>query len=227
VKSLMIVTCVIIFILHLASFCESAAINIALFGLSSVGKTCISYALANQPFVENHATTIGSSFMIATVQDNNADGSTTKHLIHIWDTAGEERYRSLIPIYTRQARIVLLVYDVTNPRSITDLHRLCTDFKSYLNDGKKTHIFVGNKVDLQEETLPNSTIDLLTAVYDDAPHVLVSAKTGEGMADLVKEICKMCAGAKSLHLPRRSSLVSIYPRTPSETNQQKPSNCCT
>jgi Ras-related protein Rab-5C len=66
--------------------------------------------------------TIGAAFFSQTLAVND---ETVK--FEIWDTAGQERYHSLAPMYYRGAAAAVVVYDITNPVSKTQILHLCID----------------------------------------------------------------------------------------------------
>jgi small GTP-binding protein len=87
-----------------------------LLGESGVGKTCIIKRLIDNIFNIITPTTFGSSSTEKKYVFNN-----TELKLEIWDTAGQEIYRSLNHIFYRDANIVLLVYDITNRRSFEEM----------------------------------------------------------------------------------------------------------
>jgi small GTP-binding protein len=68
----------------------------------------------------------------------------------IWDTAGQEKYRSIAPIYYREARIALCVYDITSKRSYEVMKKWVEELQS---NGPKDIVLavVGNKIDRCDE----------------------------------------------------------------------------
>ena len=85
-------------------------------GDQMVGKSCILERFMNDTFTEEYQATIGLNFQSKNVQIDNQD----IHLL-LYDTAGQEKFRSLIPMYTRDANIILLVYDVSSKDSFMHL----------------------------------------------------------------------------------------------------------
>ena len=84
-------------------------------GNSGVGKTSIISRYINK-FSPNIKSTIGASF---TNKNVTIDGK--KIIFEIWDTAGEERFRSINSIFYQDAYICVLVYDITNVKSFQDI----------------------------------------------------------------------------------------------------------
>ena len=147
-------------------------------GDQSVGKSCILNRFMNDTFTEEYQATIGLDFQSKNVQIDNQD----IHLL-LYDTAGQEKFRALIPMYTRDANIILLVYDVTSKDSF--LH-LSDWFKDLTNVKKEEVIFavVGNKIDLDDRREVNSNEGENYAKEHDFIFAEVSAKTGDGFSEL-------------------------------------------
>ena len=115
--------------------------KIIMVGDSFVGKSNLMLQYINDKFSNDHEVTIGVEFGIKNIKFNNY---TVK--LHIWDTAGQETFRSIVRSYYKQATIVLLVYDITNIDSFYSLHKWLDDI-----DGMARNpyiILVGNKIDL-------------------------------------------------------------------------------
>ena len=111
-------------------------------GNSGVGKTSIISRYLNK-FNPREKTTIGASFTnkLEEINDN-------KIMFEIWDTAGQEKFRSINSIFYQDAYICLLVYDITDKKSFDDLKDYW--YGSVIEHSTKDIIFhiVGNKIDL-------------------------------------------------------------------------------
>ena len=147
-------------------------------GDQSVGKSCILNRFMNDTFTEEYQATIGLDFQSKNVQIDNQD----IHLL-LYDTAGQEKFRALIPMYTRDANIILLVYDVTSKDSFLHL----SDWLRDLTNVKKEEVIfavVGNKTDLDDRREVNSNEGENYAKEHDFIFAEVSAKTGDGFSEL-------------------------------------------
>ena len=147
-------------------------------GDQSVGKSCILNRFMNDAFTEEYQATIGLDFQSKNVQIDNQD----IHLL-LYDTAGQEKFRALIPMYTRDANIILLVYDVTSKDSFLHL----SDWLRDLTNVKKEEVIfavVGNKTDLDDRREVNSNEGENYAKEHDFIFAEVSAKTGDGFSEL-------------------------------------------
>ena len=157
---------------------ENPKYKLIFLGDQSVGKSCILNRFMNDTFTEEYQATIGLDFQSKNVQIDNQD----IHLL-LYDTAGQEKFRALIPMYTRDANIILLVYDVTSKDSFLHLSDWLRDLT---NVEKEEVIFavVGNKTDLDDRREVNSNEGENYAKEHDFIFAEVSAKTGDGFSEL-------------------------------------------
>lgn len=86
--------------------------KVVLLGDSGVGKSSIAQRYCRNTFSENYDVTIGGAYM---QQNINIDGTIVK--LHIWDTGGSDRFRSLVSMYYRDAIAAIICYDLTSERS--------------------------------------------------------------------------------------------------------------
>ena len=147
-------------------------------GDQSVGKSCILNRFLNDTFIEDYQATIGLDFQSKNVQIDNQD----IHLL-LYDTAGQEKFRSLIPMYTRDANIILLVYDISNKDSFVNLSQWLKDLTN-VNMDEVILCIVGNKIDLNDKRAVNAEEGKKFAEERGFIFQEISAKTGEGFSDL-------------------------------------------
>ena len=85
--------------------------KIVLVGDVSVGKTSLILQITDNKFKEEYVPSVGVDFFSKTIRYKD------KQLkLQIWDSAGQEKYRSLIPSYIRSSSIVYLVYDISSTK---------------------------------------------------------------------------------------------------------------
>ena len=147
-------------------------------GDQNVGKSSILNRFLNDTFVEEYQATIGLDFQSKNVQIDNQD----VHLL-LYDTAGQEKFRSLIPMYTRDANIILLVYDITNKESFENLYVWLKDLTN-ININEVIVCIVGNKIDLTEKREVTNEEGQKFGEEHDFIFQEVSAKTGDGFSEL-------------------------------------------
>ena len=119
--------------------------KIILVGDSGVGKTSIINRYINK-YTGNQKSTIGASYAnkLVIIDDYKIN-------FDIWDTAGEERFRSVNKIFYKEAYICILVYDITNHESFENIKNY---WHPIVNENSATKIIygvAGNKIDLYEE----------------------------------------------------------------------------
>ena len=157
---------------------ETPKYKLIFLGDQSVGKSCILNRFLNDTFIENYQATIGLDFQSKNVQIENQD----IHLL-LYDTAGQEKFRSLIPMYTRDANIVLLVYDISNKDSFSHLPDWLKDLTN-VNFDEVIFAIVANKVDLSGKREVTAEEGQKFADEHNFIFQEISAKTGLGFSEL-------------------------------------------
>jgi Ras-related protein Rab-2A len=112
-------------------------------GESSVGKSCLLLQFLDNRFKDSHDLTIGVDFGSKTIRLD--DGTNVK--VQIWDTAGQESFRSITKSYYRGSICALLVYDITRRSTFENLSRWLEDLREVAYN-KMVVLLVGNKADL-------------------------------------------------------------------------------
>ena len=116
-------------------------IKVILLGESGVGKTNIILRYVKNKFIKENVSTIGSSFIKKEIKRNNKI-----YNLNIWDTSGQEKYRSVTKLFIQGASIIMLVYSIDDLESFKSLEFWYNHFIDVCND----YVFaiVGNKYDL-------------------------------------------------------------------------------
>lgn len=119
------------------------------------------------------------------------DGSCCYELVYnIWDTAGQEKYSSLMKLYYRGSTVVIIVYDVTDSKSFHEVDFWIKEVKSHLPESTVIYVVVGNKIDsIDDRQVPTCTgkeyADSIGAIFFE-----VSAKTSDNVDAMFDEISK-------------------------------------
>jgi len=122
-------------------------IKLLMLGDSQVGKTCLIARYTNNNFDFSsvvYITTLGVDFKNKIV---DIEGTIVK--LSIWDTAGQERFRSITNSYCRGAHGVMLVYDITDRETFTNVTHWITVIQEHADAGINI-VLVGNKCDLDD-----------------------------------------------------------------------------
>ncbi|GFZ43144.1 Ras-related protein SEC4, partial [Saitozyma sp. JCM 24511] len=120
-------------------------IKLLLIGDSGVGKSCLLLRFCDDSWTPSFITTIGIDFKIRTIE---LDGKRIK--LQIWDTAGQERFRTITTAYYRGAMGILLVYDVTDEKSFSNIRTWHSNIEQHASPGVNK-ILIGNKCDWDEK----------------------------------------------------------------------------
>ena len=158
---------------------ESISAKIVLLGESFVGKTALSTRFVYDKFSDKYKGTVGASFISKTVQ---IDDYTFD--LAIWDTAGQEVYRTLTPIYYRDANMALVVFDLTNNDSFKAVPSWIEQVKSQTN---ATIVICGNKSDLPDRAVQMNDGYALAKEHD-VNYVEASALTGCGVTEVFETL---------------------------------------
>ncbi|ESO82802.1 hypothetical protein LOTGIDRAFT_229819 [Lottia gigantea] len=159
-------------------------VKLCLLGDSGVGKSSLVMRFVTDSFKPALESTIGASFMTKTVE---VDGNTYK--FQIWDTAGQEKYRALAPMYYRGAAAAIIAYDVTRESSFKSVKSWVQELR---HQGHPNIVLAiaGNKCDLEDlrEVRLKDAEDYAKQI--DALFCETSALTAVNVADIFTKICK-------------------------------------
>jgi len=152
--------------------------KIIFIGDPSVGKSSILSRFYDDKFELEYQPTIGLDF-----QHKNYEikGNTIK--LYLYDTAGQEKYKSLIPMYIRDTNIILIVYDITVKESFTHTDQWFKETED-LRRKDAILVLVGNKIDLEEKRQISTKEAEDYAAQKGFLFHEVSAKSGEGIEEL-------------------------------------------
>ena len=119
--------------------------KVLLLGNSDVGKSSLLLRFVDSVWNDAFVPTIGVDFKVKTLEINNK-----KVKMQIWDTAGEERFRTVVSTYFRGAHGILLLYDVTNRDSFKNLENWLIEIEKNSSE-KVLKILLGNTCDLNDD----------------------------------------------------------------------------
>ena len=175
---------------------NSESIKIVLIGESGVGKTSIISQFVNQVFQEDVESSSSGTYNSKTlIYDNN---KVLK--LEIWDTAGQEKYRSLASMFYKEASAAILVYDITRKDSFEQIQQY---WASQIKENSPSNIILalcGNKSDLIEEEKVDEEEARNYAKEINAIFYPTSAKNDSGITDLFLQIAKKYTNSDNVRL---------------------------
>ena len=155
-------------------------------GDSSVGKSCLTAKAVKNNFEEYYQATVGFEFLTFNMKVND---KVIK--LQIWDTCGQEIYKSLISNFYRNSSLAVLVYAIDNKESFNHVEVWLNDLKSQANPDVRIFL-VGNKADLEEDRKVNKEEG---EKYKEDQHLDLfmetSAKTGHNARNVLVEAAKI------------------------------------
>ena len=119
--------------------------KIIVIGDSGVGKSCLTTQAVRNNFEEFYTATVGFEFLTFNMRINN---NVLK--LQIWDTCGQEVYKSLISNFYRNSSLALILYAINNKDSFQHAETWLNDLKNQANPNVRVFL-VGNKSDLENE----------------------------------------------------------------------------
>ncbi|CAD8212269.1 unnamed protein product [Paramecium octaurelia] len=144
-------------------------------GDTNVGKSCLLLQFTDSRFRNEHDATIGVEFGSRNLKINDKQIK-----LQIWDTAGQESFKSITRSYYRGSIGGILVFDVTSRQSFEDLQKWYQEIQGYACD-KIEMVIVGNKIDLEERREVKTEEARRYAQKQGFAYFETSAKTGENV----------------------------------------------
>ena len=166
---------------------EGSGKKLVFIGDPGVGKTCIISRFLKGTFDAEQITTVGASYATKTIKISETNESLT---LDIWDTAGQEKYRSLTRIFFQGAKLAILVYAINLKDSFENLKNV---WLKELKDHADKNVVLGvagNKSDLYEkEEVPEQEAREYAKSIG-AIFCLTSAQSNSGIEELFEEMGK-------------------------------------
>ena len=166
---------------------EPESIKVVLVGESGVGKTSIISQFTSKTFDAHRETSLSAQFISKTV-DFKDIGKQIK--FDIWDTVGQEKYRSLAKIFYKDAKVIVFVYDITTEYSFNELKNYWYEETKANSDGNPILAVVGNKIDLYNNQKVSNTDGKEFAESIGAIFQTTSALSDSGISNLFDNIGK-------------------------------------
>ena len=160
--------------------------KIIVIGDSAVGKSSLTLRGTKNHFKDFYTPTIGFEFLSFNIRIKN---QTVK--LQIWDTCGQEVYRSLISSFYRNSSLAIIVYAIDNQESFDNLESWLDEIKSQTHPNLRIFL-IGNKSDLEDQRLiSKETAEELVKDHNIDLFMETSAKTGINAQDVFVKAAKM------------------------------------
>ncbi len=209
--------------------------KVIMLGNIAVGKTCLLSFFVESVFKENYTCTVGVDFKVKTV----VLGPSIKVDLQIWDTSGEERFRTITKQYYRDAAGIVLVFDVTNEKSFSDIGQWIDDINLIAKKNVRM-ILVGNKQDMVNERVISTEVARRFAEKNNLIYYETSAKTGHQVQEIFEKLSEDMVNSfeADLEIKKKDQKLDSETRSKTEKNNiiqvdlksersKKPNkNCC-
>lgn len=167
---------------------QAPSFKVVFLGEGRVGKTSIGKRWAEDKFEQTTRSTVAAAFFQKTM--NTKDGKTLN--IQLWDTAGQEEFKSLAPIYYKDSQAAILVYSCTDQASFEKMQAWMKELIMSRGENIKI-VIVANKIDLVKDRCVSTEQGERYAQSVKAQHFEVSAKTGQGIDLLFFHVAELLA----------------------------------
>lgn len=158
--------------------------KIIIIGDVAVGKSCLVLRATKNQFVETHEITIGADFGFYNAE---IDGTTVK--LRLWDTAGQESFKSMIRVFYKGANMAILVFDITREETLLKAAEWLKEIKEQAS--AEIPIFlVSTHSDLDSPKLDNEKILQFQKEHRICYYKETSSKTGIGVSEVFEAICE-------------------------------------
>ena len=168
---------------------QELKLKILIIGDSAVGKTSLLLKYVENYFPETHMATIGVEYKTKVIET-----SKYKVNLNIWDTTGQERFKSITKSFFNGANGIVFVYDITESSTFSGVKNWIKDSDPY---GKFESVLCGNKDDLKEkrqvktDALKEYGLKKKIAVFE------TSAKTGHNVNEAFKQLVDLILNSRS------------------------------
>ena len=193
--------------------------KIIIIGDSGVGKSCLSLRATKNVFESLYSPTIGFEFLSFYIK---VDDKPIK--LQIWDTCGQEVYRSLISSFYNNSSLAIVVYSIDNEDSFNNLEFWLNELRTKGNPDINIFL-IGNKADLEEERKVSKEVAQEFADNNQVKLFMeTSAKTGFNAQNIFIEATKLLYEQQLKNRDRASRLESMASSLARDSNQNNAMN---
>jgi len=180
--------------------------KITIIGDSGVGKSSILLRFTDDDFEEGQPCTIGVDFKTTIMK---LDGKRIN--LSIWDTAGQEKFRSLTSSYYRGTHGIILVYDVTKRTTFAAIEHWLEEVENYSTNPDVIKLLVANKIDMPDRDVTKEE-GMRFAKKKSMLYIECSAKTKVGIQQTFEELVQKILDTPNLwedNKPRGSTVTKL------------------
>lgn len=162
-------------------------------GEKNVGKTTLIRRYVDGRFLENTLATIGVDFSLKTIQmDTNEEDNERELILQIWDIAGENRFRAILPSYIVGTEGVILAFDATDENTLEKLSEWIEILNKY-SQKELFFILISTKNDLKNFNNQNAIKKFKESYPQIKFYLPTSSKTGMNVEEIFKMISNLLA----------------------------------
>jgi small GTP-binding protein len=185
-------------------------------GDMAVGKSCILIRYERDEFRTDYDMTVGVDY----IQKDMFLGGH-RMVLRVWDTAGQEKFRSVVTSYLKGLDGIIFAFDVTNARSFSNVTNWVNYFSLHASNINIPKILIGNKIDLAGQRVISHEQGCKLAAQVDMTFFEVSALTGTNIQQAFTHLAEMIlkSGLKAQLADSITILPEVIPKT-------EPSRCC-
>ena len=187
--------------------------KLLLLGDTNVGKTSIFNRFIYNRFEENQGASIGVDFSTKNYKYKNKNYSIT-----LFDTAGQERFRSIIQGYYRIGEGIFVVFDLTNQNSLNSIPTWIESIKE--NNGESKFIILGNKDDLKNKISDEEINSVLNQIKEKYIFIKTSSVKNQNINKAFEKMIDLIEGENNDQV--QSEVLTSH----SLNNNKKKKECC-
>ena len=196
-------------------------IKLLLLGETGVGKTSIMHRFANKKYEDVKASTIGIDYETKIIKYKDES-----YRIQLFDTAGQEKYKSIIKGYYHIGKGFFVVFDLTNENSLNSVHVWIKEIQEICEDPNPIIIILGNKNDLQNIRISDDIIKNKLENYKNKIYIETSAKENTNITHAFEQMIELLEKDNNLKSEINSFPLKKKNHKDGKKDKNKNKKCC-